>query len=188
MEILQSQLAQLEAGNKEKEDLEHMLNELHREEAEKKMRMLDEQRMREAIKNKADMLRAHREHLAAKADAKQKEAEENERIKEDFLKELATRDRLEQLNQQKRRLMAHNHRKEAEEFLAARKRRDAEAQEAELQEQAKVLAEEEERARILREEKKKLLEEYGDELKDFLPPDTLKLMRELDVDLRSDAN
>jgi len=109
------------------------------------------------------------------------EREEEEKLRAQLLAKFAEDDRIEQMNQAKRRMKVQEHKREVEKLVEARRVQFEEERAREMGEYKKVSDLEEERMVIIEEERQRLLREYAAELKDFLPKGVVE--READIPL-----
>merc|ERR1711957_1053872 len=93
-----------ELANKQKGELEQLRNDLHLEELEAEHRRREELVMRKHLEDREEMNSAYVIQMHIKEDRKAKALEEEEKLREALLAKFAEDDRIEQLNEQKRRL------------------------------------------------------------------------------------
>lgn len=172
--VLQEMLGVAEEANREAEEFEFLRNELHMQELEAERRRVDEQRMRKKLEDKEEMKNAYVFQMAQKEVKKRKEIDEEEQIKEQIMKKFAEDDRLEQLNEQKRRMKLLEHKREAERLIELKRAMYEEARAAQRGDEERLRQEEVGRQQVIEEEKKRLLREHGAALRDFLPKGTLE--------------
>lgn len=98
-----------------------------------------------------------------------------------LLAKFAEDERIEQMNAQKRRMKIQEHKREAEKLVQARRDLFAQERAKEADQYRHVTDAETERLAIIEEERRRLLQEYASELKDFLPKGVLE--RESDIPL-----
>ncbi|CAE7887466.1 MNS1 [Symbiodinium sp. KB8] len=178
LRILNAMLGQMEAKNKEAEELELLRNDLHLEELEAESRRREEMQMRKKLEDKEEMKNAYLVQMRAKEEKMLHAREEEGRMREELLKKFAEDDRLEQLNEQKRRMKVEQHRREAERLVELRREMYELARAQEREEQDALRKDEDKRRLIIEDERRRLLREHGQELKKFLPKHTLESMED----------
>eukprot|EP00429_Kryptoperidinium_foliaceum_P053635 CAMPEP_0176094386 /NCGR_PEP_ID=MMETSP0120_2-20121206/47298_1 /TAXON_ID=160619 /ORGANISM="Kryptoperidinium foliaceum, Strain CCMP 1326" /LENGTH=481 /DNA_ID=CAMNT_0017428329 /DNA_START=94 /DNA_END=1539 /DNA_ORIENTATION=+ len=172
--ILNAMLGQMEAKSKAAEELEYLRNELHGEELEAEGRRREEMQMRKKLEDKEEMKNAYMFQMQMKEDRMRKEREEEDKMREQLMKKFAEDDRIEQMNEQKRRLKVEAHKREAERLVALRREMYEKEREAEREKEAKLHEDEKRRQVIIEEERRRLIQEHASELRDFLPKGTLE--------------
>merc|ERR1719253_1009984 len=90
-------------------------------------------------------------------------------------------DRLEQMNEQKRRMKVEAHKREAQRTIDLRRQMYEQTRQAEREEGAHLRAEEDERQLVIQEERQRLLREHAGDLRDFLPKGTFAKKQEFDI-------
>jgi len=179
--IFFSMVGEMEAKSKEAEELEYLRNELYHEEHEAELREKERKAEEKRNQDRAEMLRAYEQQMAAKEEKMRVEREEEEKLRAQLLAKFAEDDRIEQMNQAKRRMKVQEHKREVEKLVEARRLMFEEERGREMGEYKKVSDLEEERMKIIEEERQRLLREYASELKDFLPKGVVE--READIPL-----
>merc|ERR1719401_874180 len=99
---------------------------------------------------------------------------EESRIKESLLRKFAEDDRIEQMNDHKRRMKVEEHKREAERLVQLRREMYEEAREKEREAENDLRKNEEERQVVIEAERRRLIQEHAAELADFLPKGTLE--------------
>ncbi|CAE7618567.1 MNS1 [Symbiodinium natans] len=178
LRILNAMLGQMEAKNKEAEELELLRNDLHLEELEAESRRREEMQMRKKLEDKEEMKNAYLVQMRAKEEKMYHAREEEARMREELLKKFAEDDRLEQLNEHKRRMKVEQHKREAERLVELRREMYELARAQEREEQDALRKDEDKRRLIIEDERRRLLREHGQELKKFLPKHTLESMED----------
>ncbi|CAE7626395.1 MNS1 [Symbiodinium sp. CCMP2456] len=135
-------------------------------------------RMRKKLEDKEEMKNAYLVQMRAKEEKMLHAREEEGRMREELLKKFAEDDRLEQLNEQKRRMKVEQHRREAERLVELRREMYELARAQEREEQDALRKDEDKRRLIIEDERRRLLREHGQELKKFLPKHTLESMED----------
>lgn len=176
--ILNAMLGKMEAKNKEAEELELLRNELHFEELEAQARRLDEMRMRKKLEDREEMKNAYLLQMRAKEEKMLRAREDEAKMREELMKKFAEDDRLEQLNEHKRRLKVEQHKREADRLMELRREMYELARAKERDDEAALRKDEDKRRIIIEEERRRLLREHGRELKKFLPKHTLESMED----------
>jgi len=172
--ILNQMLGKMEAKNKEAEELELLRNDLHLEELEAESRRREEMQMRKKMEDKEEMKNAYVYQMKLKEEKLLKQREEEEVIREQLMKKFAEDDRIEQMNEHKRRMKVEAHKREAERLVALRREMYEKQRESEHHESAKLREEESKRQVVIEEERRRLIQEHAAELADFLPKGTLE--------------
>lgn len=178
--VLKAMLAQAERASKDKEELEQLRNDLHAEQAEAENRRREELKMRKKLEDREEMKQAYLHQMHMKEVKAAKIREEEARIKEAMMKKFAEDDRVEQMNEQKRRLKVEQHKREAERLIQLRREMFESARAQERDHEDKLRGEESSRQVIIEEERRRLLEEHAVGLRDFLPKFTLETKEDYD--------
>lgn len=179
--LFKNMVMQMEGKRQQAEDLELLRNDLHREELEVASRKREEIQMRKKLEDREEMKNAYvfqmqmKERIAATA------RDEENKVREELMRKFAEDDRIEQMSEQRRRMKMEEHKREAQRLLELRRQMYEESRAAERQIDANLRADEGSRQVIIEEERKRLLREYGSDLKDFLPKGTLDSMADWDL-------
>jgi len=176
--ILNAMLGKMEAKNKEAEELEILRNELHFQELEAERRRLDEMRMRKKLEDREEMKNAYLIQMRAKEDKMHRAREEEAKMREELMKKFAEDDRLEQMNEHKKRMKVEQHKREADRLVDLRREMYELARAKEREDQEALRKDEDKRKIIIEEERRRLLRDHGRELKKFLPKHTLESMED----------
>merc|ERR1719456_2161076 len=104
------------------------------------------------------MLRAYEYQMQLKEEEKQLELEEEDKFRKQLLTKFAEDDRIEQLNDQKRRMKVQEHKREVERLLGERRRLYEANRQAELEEVERGKEDEEKRLLLIEEERRRLLQ------------------------------
>lgn len=171
--ILNAMLGKMEARNKAAEEMELLRNDLHLEEMEAESRRREEMKMRKKLEDKEDMKKAYVYQMQMKDHKASVAREEEAKIRDELLRKFAEDDRIEQMNEQKKRMKVEQHKREAQRLIELRREMYENAREQERAEMDKLKAEEAARQVIIEQERRRLLQEYASELQDFLPKGTL---------------
>jgi len=165
---------ELTKKQKEKEDYERLIQELAVSELEEKESQNEKDLADKVIRTRFEMQKDHFEQLEQKEMRIQAEAAEEETLRQQMLAKFAEDDRIELMNAQKRRMKQLEHKRAAENLLAARRERrsieiaqkqaerDAEQKEAEL------------KAKLVEEERQKLIAKHAQNLLGFLPKGVIR--------------
>lgn len=173
------------AKNKAAEELEYLRNELNHEEHEHKAREIEKKKAQKRLDDRDDMKKAYAMQMA---EAKKKQAwekAEEDKLRDQLLEKFAEDDRIEQMNQQKRRLRVEVHKREAKRLVDQHREMFEKARNDERAEEHRKRAEEANRQVVIEEERKKLLKEHGLPLRDFLPKGTLQTSDDFDLIFRA---
>merc|ERR1719401_2187050 len=120
------------------------------------------------------MKRAYVVQMGAQERKKTLALEEEEKIRAALLAKFAEDDRIEQMNEHRRRMKIEQHKREAQRLIDLRREQFEQARNAERSEEERLREEEGCRQAIIEEERQKLLQEYAVPLRDFLPKGTLE--------------
>lgn len=167
--IYESMVASATERDKEAEEMEYLRNELYHEELEEQQRRLQELAMRKKMEDRAEMAMACEQQLQMKERKREQQKIEDAAFAKQLMSKFAEDDRIEQLNDQKRRLKVQVHKREVERQIQIR----GEMYEAERKSEIDMLAaqriEEEKRLVVIEKERKRLLMEHAPAYKDYLP-------------------
>merc|ERR1712232_801507 len=106
---------------------------------------------------------------------------EEGRVKESLLRKLAEDDRIEQMNDHKRRMKLEEHKREANRLMELRQQMfDAHRAQERVDEET-LRAEEATHQAVIEEERRRLLREHGVALKDFIPKFTCETADDFEV-------
>merc|ERR1712151_529179 len=105
----------------------------------------------------------------------------DDKIREQLLDKFAEDDRIEQMNEQKRRMKVQEHKREAERLMQVKREKFEQARQQELAEEAKLREEEVRRQSIVEAARIQLLKDHAGELQGFLPKGTLEHAGDLDL-------
>eukprot|EP00405_Crypthecodinium_cohnii_P019700 CAMPEP_0206476006 /NCGR_PEP_ID=MMETSP0324_2-20121206/34440_1 /ASSEMBLY_ACC=CAM_ASM_000836 /TAXON_ID=2866 /ORGANISM="Crypthecodinium cohnii, Strain Seligo" /LENGTH=466 /DNA_ID=CAMNT_0053951517 /DNA_START=78 /DNA_END=1478 /DNA_ORIENTATION=- len=172
--ILNAMLGQMNEKNKRAEEMEHLRNELHFEELEAASRQRHEMQIRKKLEDKEEMKNAYVDQMRAKEERLAKQREEEDLIRQQLMKKFAEDDRIEQMNEQRRRMRVEAHKKEAQRLIELRREMYEQQREAERAEHNRLREEEGKRQVIIEEERRRLIKEHAAALRDFLPKGTLE--------------
>lgn len=186
--LMNKMIGGMMAKSKEKEELEHLRNELHGEELEAAARRVEEMKMRKKMEDKEEMKNAYVFQMRAKEEKAAIARTEEDSIRAELMAKFAEDDRVEQMAEHKRRMKLLEHKREAERLVALR--RDMYDKQREDERQAEVMLREDEgkRSVVIEAERKRLLEEHARELKDFLPKGTLDNQEDYDFVFKGNQN
>jgi len=164
----------MEKETRAKEEFERLRNDLHLEELEAESRRREEMQMRKKLEDMEEMKIAYTHQMKLREQSKAARQEEEERVREQLLKKFAEDDRIEQMNEQRRRLKQEAHKREAQRLVELRRRMYEEARQAERDQDDRLRDDEARRHVVIEEERRRLLREHAAELIDFLPKGTLE--------------
>lgn len=179
--ILLGMIGAQEAKNRQAEELEQLRNDLHQEEHEHKARVREQKHKKKLADGKEEMKQAyamqmdqrHRKQVAAR--------EEEDTIRDTLMKKFAEDERIEQMNEQKRRMRIQDHKREAERLVELRREGYQKKRDDERDELQRLRDEEDTRHIIIEQERKKLIQECAIPLRDFLPKGTLQHRGDFDL-------
>ncbi|VDD79275.1 unnamed protein product [Mesocestoides corti] len=159
----------IECKEAERTEVEMLRQELSQEEAAYAAMKTDEVDVEQKLRLRLELQNAHQQALAQRARRLAAEREEEELYRTQMLAQMAERDRLEQLSDEKRRLKLMEHRRDLQVMLE-KKRQEVEKQRQEEEDaQAAILRREEVRRLIIEEERIRLLKEHAKPLLGYLP-------------------
>jgi len=179
--ILNAMLGQMAARNKEAEDFEQLCNDLHSEELEAAGRRREELQMRKKMEDQEEMKRAHSYQMKMKEERAERMRSEDNDMRDSLMKKFAEDDRLEQMNEHKRRMKVEAHKREADRLVAVRREMYEKEREAEKEVDARLRVDEGKRQQVIEAERKRLIAEHASELRDFLPKGTLETVDDYDL-------
>lgn len=163
-----------EEKNKAADELEQLRNDLHAEEHEAAMRRREDDARRKKHEDIEEMKRAYADQMQQVARKREIAAQEEERIREVLLAKFAEDDRIEQMNEQKRRMRVETHKREAQRLLELRRQAFEQARAQERGSMNYLKDEDAHRQAIIEEERRRLLKEFAGPLRDFLPKGTFE--------------
>lgn len=178
--VLKAMLGVAEAASKEKEELERLRNDLHTEQAEAEHRRREELVMRKKLEDKQEMQNAYLYQMHVKDEIQKKGRAEEDRVREALLRKFAEDDRIEQMNDHKRRLKVEQHKREADRLVGLRREMFDAARDQERSHQDGLKQDESSRQSIIEAERQRLLKEHAVVLRDFLPKYTLETKEDYD--------
>merc|ERR1712176_1228676 len=100
---------------------EQLRNDLHLETKEAEDRRREELQARKKLEDREEMKNAYLNQMRCKEEKAMRHREEEAAIKESLLKKFAEDDRIEQMNEQKRRMKVEQHKREAERLVELRR-------------------------------------------------------------------
>merc|ERR1711920_958000 len=174
-----------EKASKDKEELEILRNDLHTEELEAESRRREELQVRKKLEDKEEMKNAYVFQMKMKEDKAAAARVEEEKIRVQLLKKFAEDDRIEQMNEQKRRLKVEAHKQEAQRLIEVRREAYDQQRDNERMADEAMRQEEGKRQVVIEAERRRLIAEHASELRDFLPKSTLESKE--DYELMFDA-
>jgi len=173
-------VAAAEKGNKEKEELENLRNDLHHEEHEHEARRREELQQRKKLEDREEMKMASIVQMEMQEKKKAAALVEEERIRVVLLAKFAEDDRIEQMSEHKRRMKVEAHKREADRLLEMRKESYDAQRDAERGHEEKMRGEESTRQGIIEEERQRLLRDHAVPLRNFLPKGTFQTKADYD--------
>merc|ERR1719335_549534 len=125
--------------------------------------------MRKKIEDQVEMLRAYEYQKELKAEKEAARAVEEAEFRKKLLAKFAEDDRIELLNEQKKRQKMIIHKREVERLIEEKRKIYAAEREADIRSLAEQRVEEEKRQVVVEEEKSRLLREHAADYYDYLP-------------------
>merc|ERR1711981_379120 len=130
--------------------------------------------VRKKLEDRVEMMRAYESQMQLKEEKKKMDKEEEEKFRVQLMAKFAEDDRIEQLNDQKRRMKIQKHRREVERLLKEKQAMYELDRQQEVEEQRKGKEEEARRHTIVELERQRLLREHAGDLQDFFPKGVLE--------------
>ncbi|KAF4722391.1 hypothetical protein FOZ63_008260, partial [Perkinsus olseni] len=155
-------------------ELEYYRNELFWGELEKKNREREKAEAAKRAKDREEMLAAYEYQMELKEKKRQEEEAQEARFREELMAKFAKDAKIEQMNDQRRRMKVLEHKREVDRLVEERKKRFDAEREKERKEHEELLKFDSVRKEVIAEERKRLLAEYGAELFEFLPKGTVQ--------------
>ena len=158
----------------EQEYVERLRNELYFEEFEASEQEKERKRAEEQARITEELMIANEYQAQLKAQRRQQEEAEEIEFRNKMLQKFAEDDRLDQMNEQRRRMRELEHKRNAD-MLWREKQEMLRMQRAqEDEERIKVMLDERRKAEIIERERQRLLKEHAAVVNDYLPKGTLK--------------
>lgn len=179
--ILLDMIGAQEAKNKQAEELEHLRNELHHEEHEHKARERERQKKQKRDQDRTDMKAAYTMQMEQRRRRQEEVQQDEDRIRDTLMKKFAEDERLEQMNDQRRRMRVETHKREAERLVNLRREAYQKTRDDERTELQRLCDDDAARQVIIEEERRKLIQEHAIPLRDFLPKGTLQHRGDFDL-------
>jgi hypothetical protein len=181
-EKIQSVLGQqAEQDRLRREEMENLLNMLHFEEEENRLR----EKAEANAQKKARMVEEMRQANAYQKELKEKRAayerEQEEIFRQNMLAKFKEDDRIEEMNAQRRREKMEEHKREVERLKAHKEQMYLAQREHEAAEHRMAAERQSYVDSIVEDERKRLLREKAAALKDFLPKGVLKRLEDLEL-------
>merc|ERR1719215_2202518 len=160
--------------SKAEAELAQLRNDLHQEEVEAEFRRREELVMRKKLEDREEMKGAYVVQMQIKEQKKARALKEEEQVREALLQKFAEDDRIEQMNEAKRRMKVQEHKREAARLIELRRDMYENARQVERAHVESLRAEEQDRQVIIEAERQRLLQDHAAHLRDFLPKGTLE--------------
>ncbi|KAM9366973.1 LOW QUALITY PROTEIN: zinc finger protein 280C-like [Symphorus nematophorus] len=164
----------IEEERQQREEMERVREELHLEEQEEANRQREIEEMENKIRQRLMMQRTCQEQMAFKEMRRQAEKEEEDAFRKITMAKFAEDDRIEQMNERKRRMKQLEHKREVEKLLEDRRRQHEADRELEAKEKAIEQEQELLRRQIVEEERQRLLKRHATKLLGYLPKGLLR--------------
>merc|ERR1719440_1021667 len=132
------------------------------------------------------MKRAYKTQKAEQERKRDEMRAEDDRLRDILLKKFAEDERVEQMNDQKRRLRVEAHKREAQRLIDLRKAAFTQMRDEERAFEQKKRDDEASRQTVIEEERRQLIKDFAIPLKDFLPKGTLQTADDFDLIFRQD--
>jgi len=163
-EILARLSADMAKRQLEADAMENLRNELVIQETEERIIQKEREKIERAEQNRHDISLANEYQRQLKAIKREEEKAEEDQFRRAMLDKFAEDDRLDQLNEQRRRRKQMEHRKEIEHLLELRRQKFEEERAKETEEQVEQEVAEEMRRTIIDGERKRILEAHAKNL------------------------
>jgi len=163
---LAEKIAQQNAESKEREQILLELQQIRKEEEERRR---DERDLEMELKKKLYLRDANILANQFRNERLTKEREDEELWKQKMMDKFAMDDRIEQMNAQKRRMKREEHKRAVLELMEQKKRNKLAEKEEEMQLRMNLEKEQETQRQILEEERRRILSKHLDSLRDYIP-------------------
>jgi len=163
-EILARLSADMAKRQQEADEMENLRNELVIQETEERVIQKEREKAERAEQNRRDISLANEYQRQLKAIKREEEKEEEETFRRAMLEKFAEDDRLDQLNERKRRMKQLEHRKEIERLLELRREKFEEERAAQTQEQLDQDQADDMRRKVIEDERRRILEAHAHNL------------------------
>jgi len=163
-EILAKLSADMGARQREADEMENLRNELVIQETEERIIIKEREKMERAEQNRRDIALANEYQRQLKAIKREEEKAEEDQFRRAMLDKFAEDDRLDQLNEQKRRRKQMEHRKEIERLLELRRAKFEEERAVETEEQEQQETADNVRRKIIEDERARILAAHAKNL------------------------
>ena len=148
----------------EADEMENLRNELIIQETEERVIQKEKEKAERAEQNKKDIALANEYQRQLKAIKREEEKAEEDVFKRAMMEKFAEDDRLDQMNEHKRRMKQLEHRREIERLLELRREKFEEERQAQTQEQLDQDAADAMRGKIIDDERRRILEAHSKNL------------------------
>eukprot|EP00747_Dinoflagellata_sp_TGD_P169189 gnl/TRDRNA2_/TRDRNA2_197500_c0_seq1.p1 gnl/TRDRNA2_/TRDRNA2_197500_c0~~gnl/TRDRNA2_/TRDRNA2_197500_c0_seq1.p1 ORF type:complete len:572 (+),score=186.91 gnl/TRDRNA2_/TRDRNA2_197500_c0_seq1:89-1804(+) len=172
--ILKAMLQQQEARSREAEEFERLREDLHEEELERARTEQEALKAKKKMDDRAELLRNQQEQMRFKEERRERQIDEENKLREQLMAKFAEDDRIEQMTAQKRRLKLQEHKREVDRQVQVRREMYEAEKQKELDERQRLREQEARRLRIVQEERERLLANYADPLRGFIPDKVLQ--------------
>ena len=161
--------SEMRSKEQAKIELEELRIDLAQEEQEALARKRDKDQLEQRIRKRLELIEAYQQQIHRKKMIREKEQEEEAVFRDRLMQKFAEDDRLEQLNQQKRRMKQIEHKRAVDSMVAERRRLIKEQLEEERLEAQKEIEIEKYKQAVIEQERQRLLREHAAKLVGFLP-------------------
>lgn len=167
---------------KRNEDDKHqrILDEHYQEERYEGQRLREEAESRKKLEDKVQLRQAWDQAAREKEEKMRLYGEEEQRIRAELMGKFAEDDRIEMMNDQKRRMKVQEHKREVEKQVQRRREAYDAEREREMQDVQRTNAREEERLFVIEQERRRMLAEAAP-LRDFFPKGTYEHESDLEL-------
>nr|KAJ3420778.1 mannosyl-oligosaccharide alpha-1,2-mannosidase [Polyrhizophydium stewartii] len=173
--------AEMQIKERAKLELEELRIDLAQEEQEAAARRRDQEILQQRIRKRLELIDAYQMQVRDKKLRLEREREEEEHFRHKMMQKFAEDDRLDQLNQQKRRMKQLEHKRAVDALVEERRRiAHSQAEEQRLLAQKEIEVERYRQA-VIEQERQRLLREHAAKLVGFLPKGVLRDDKDLDL-------
>jgi len=171
----------LAADRQVREERENIQLELLLEEQREADIQKEQDEREKVLRTRIDLQEDHQRQMKFKQMRQEAEKRDDENFRDMMLAKFAEDDRIEQMNDQKRRMKQLEHKRAVQALLEDRKKRFAKDREEEMKSYQEQQEMEKIRRRIVEEERKKLLKEHATKLLGYLPKGVLESEKDLEL-------
>eukprot|EP00842_Homolaphlyctis_polyrhiza_P001011 jgi/Hompol1/1910/HPOL_000225-RA len=173
--------AEMQRKEQFKVELEQLRIDLAQQEQEAAARRRDQDILQQRIHKRLELIDAYQAQVRDKKLRRQKERENEEEFRQKMMAKFAEDDRLDQVNQQKRRMKQIEHKRAVDALVEERRRINQEQLEEQLREAQKEMEMEKYRQDVIEQERQRLLREHAAKLAGYLPKGVLRDDKDIEL-------